>query len=245
MLSVKNVSKSFGGKVVLDKCSFKIRKGYITTLAGPNGCGKTTLFNIICGLLDLERGVIFYGQKNITRQKPFRIAKLGITRTFQDPLLFKNLTVEKHLILSVKDNSNFFSNFLGRNKLSDFEKEKIEKVLLDLNLGGKKYSLPTKLSGGQRKLLDLAVALVRNFDLILLDEPTAGVAPELRELIAKIVLRIKKEGKTVFLIEHDMNFAMKISDEVIILNNGRVLARGTPYEIKNNIKVLKAYLGGD
>lgn len=243
MIKIKNISKSFGGKVVLKDCSFNVKKNSITTLVGPNGCGKTTLFNIISRTLKLDDGQIIYNKKDITKLKSYNIAKLNISRTFQDPILFKNLTVWQHLRLAVRDNSSFWKNFLQKNNLTKKQKDKINKILKDLKLEDKTKSKPNDLSGGQRKLLDLAIALVSDFDTIMLDEPTAGVAPQLRELIKKIILKLKKQGKTIFIIEHDMNFVMSISDDIIVLDQGKVLTKGKPEEIKNNKKVLEAYLG--
>ncbi len=244
MLHVKNLSKAFGGKVVLNNCSFNVKKNSITSLVGPNGCGKTTLFNIVSRLLEEDSGKILFNRKfHLTKLKSHKIVKIGIMRSFQNPALFKNLTVYEHLILAVKDNGGFMKNLFGKNKLTEKEKKKIDVVLKDLKLEHKKDSKPNNLSGGQRKLLDLAMALVGEFDMVLLDEPTAGVAPHLRELIKVIVMKLKMQGKTVFVIEHDMNFVMNVSDEVIVLDSGKVLMKGTPKEVKSNKKVLEAYLG--
>lgn len=243
MIEVKNISKAFGGKHVLYNCSLKIKTGKITTLIGPNGCGKTTLFNIISGLLNQDEGYITINKKTYKKINCEKLISYGIARTFQDPPLFKNLTVKEHLILALIKEQSFFKNLVGKVCLSEKDEKKIEKILKDLNINHKKDFRAMDLSGGQRKLVDIAMVLAKDFDVILLDEPTAGVAPELRELFKKLLLKLKEKGKTVFLIEHDMNFVMGLSDEIIVLNEGKVMVKGKPEDIRKNKKVLEAYLG--
>lgn len=243
MLKINSISISFGGKKVLNSCSMDIKENSITSLVGPNGCGKTTLFNIISGIIKAQEGKIIYKNKNILNTKIETRDKLKILRTFQDPGLFKNLTVNEHMILAANKKQNLFENFLKQHKINKTTQEKIEQILKDLNLYHKTNTQAKDLSGGQRKLLDLAMLLIKDSELILLDEPTAGVAPELKQLIKQTILKLKEKGKTIFLIEHDMSLVMNISDEIIVLSGGKVLKKGKPKEIKKDKQVLEAYLG--
>ena len=240
-LEVRRAKKYFGGIKALDDCSLKIEPSKITAIIGPNGSGKSTLFNTISNILNLDKGDISFNNKKLSKIKDFEVAKLGISRTFQDVRLFKNLTIKDHLEIAMSQrDEELFSNLLVG------EKVPIEKIKAVLELVGLEKSLNTyaaDLSYGQRKLLDLAVAIAKKHTVLMLDEPVAGVNPLLRNKIKKIIRSLNKKGETVLLIEHDMNFVMNLADHIFVMDAGRVIAEGKPEEIQNNKKVLDAYLG--
>lgn len=240
-LTIRNIHKKFGGVQALNNCSFKIEKGKITAVIGPNGSGKSTLFNIISNIITKDSGSIYFNNKNITNLKPWSISKFGVSRTFQDVRLFKNLTINQHLeiALSQKDESLIQS-------ILNPESDKTEKIKSILSLVGLQKPLNTysiNLSYGQRKLLDLAIAIAKPHSLLMLDEPVAGVNPKIRQQIKEVIKKLNKKGETILIIEHDMNFIMDLADHIIVLDEGRVLAEGKPKDIQNNKKVLEAYLG--
>jgi len=226
MLSLKNVSKRFGGIKAVERCSFEVEENTITSLIGPNGAGKTTVFNITSGLTRADSGTIKLSGNDITNRLPYKIAQAGISRTFQLTKIFKNLSIKDNLLIAKKTNY-------------DEMKKMLESVYLHKPLD----TIASELSYGQQRLLELARALLKPHSLLMLDEPTAGVNPKIRQELKTILRNLRKEGKTIFLIEHDMDFVMDISDIVIVLNEGKVLKIGKPREISRDKRVLEAYLG--
>ncbi|MDP3766342.1 MAG: ABC transporter ATP-binding protein [Nanoarchaeota archaeon] len=226
MLSVKNLSKNFGGVKAVDKCTFKIKGGTITSLIGPNGAGKTTVFNIISGLTKPDYGTIRLLSKDITNLPPYKIAQSGISRTFQITKVFRNMSIKDNLLIAKNTNETEM-------------KQVLESVYLNKQLD----TIASELSYGQQRLLEIARALLMPHSLLMLDEPTAGVNPKIRQEFKSILNKLRKEGKTILLIEHDMSFVMDISDFVIVLNEGKVLKIGKPRDIVKDKKVLEAYLG--
>lgn len=248
MLKIKNLKKYFGGIRAVDDCSFEVEEGKITALIGPNGSGKTTVFNLISGILRPDSGkILFKPEKewiDITHKSIEFISNLGISRLFQQIQLFNNLTVKENLLLAFDNNdTKFLKNLFGFNKITKEKEEKIKEILKFVNMERFENSLAKNLSYGQRKLIELSRAILKPHKFLMLDEPVAGVNPFLREKITEILLLLKEKGETILLIEHDMNFTLKISDWVIVMEKGNVIAEGTPKEIKNNPKVLEAYLG--
>ncbi len=245
MLELKRVSKYFSGIKAVNNCSFVVEGGKITLLVGPNGSGKTTIFNLINGLLNVDAGSIFYCKFDITNLPPEKISNLGIARVFQKTQLFDNLTVKENLLLAANsDDSKFWKSFCLIEK-NNF-KQKIDKIKQILNLVDMKFLLDTcvkELSFGQKRLIEIVRSILNTNKFLMLDEPVAGVNPKLRKKIFNLLLRLKKQGTTIFLIEHDMNFALNIADRVIILDNGKVVRECTPNYIKNNKKELNFYFG--
>ncbi|KKT34542.1 MAG: ABC transporter [Parcubacteria group bacterium GW2011_GWA2_44_12] len=244
ILSINNVCKRFDGNEILSSCCLEIEQGKISVLIGPNGAGKTTLFDIITGFLKPDRGQIFLQEKDITNKPSYQIARLGIARTFQKVRLFTYLTMLDHLLMAQLEQDDFLYKNLIPRKDNPAHIEKANAMMGELRVGKDLYAtLVTELSYGQRKLLSLAMAMIKPHRLLLLDEPVAGVNQTVRETIIEQIKKEAKRGDTVLLIEHDMHFISAIADKVFVLDGGSVIAEGSPEEIKQNKRVLKAYLG--
>jgi ABC-type branched-subunit amino acid transport system ATPase component len=244
MLEIINVKKYFGGVKAVDEVSFCVPKGKITALIGPNGSGKSTLFNLISGVYSLDSGKIVFDKKDITKLSTDKRAAQGMSRIFQAPKLSKNLTVKENLLLALEENDQkFWKNFLLPNKTKKEHKEKIIQELKKVALSEKINSKASELSFGQKRLVEIVRAIIKPHKLTLLDEPVAGVTPKLKEELAIILKKLQKQKETILLIEHDMNFTLKIAEHIIVLDEGKVIAQGTPKQIQKNKKVLEAYLG--
>ncbi len=243
MLKITNLKKHFGGIKAVDKTSFDIKKNKITALIGPNGSGKTTIFNLISGILKADSGKIVFNKTNITNKQVNQISNLGISRLFQQSRLFDNLTVKENLLLAISNkDTKFWKNLIGYN----FDKEDYKQVDNIAKLVGIEKFMEKQagdLSFGQKRLVEIARAILKSHELLMLDEPVAGVNPRLRKDIMNLLKELKKQGETILLIEHDMNFTLGIADHVIVMDEGKVIAQGTPKQIKNNKQVLEAYLG--
>jgi ABC-type branched-subunit amino acid transport system ATPase component len=244
MLKIKNLSKYFGAVKAVDNCSFDVKENAITALIGPNGSGKSTIFNLISGVLKEDSGKIIYGKTDITRFSPEEVSNAGISRLFQKSQLFENLTIKENLLLAIdNEDTKFWKNLIGKNKIAKEKDEKIDKILELLEMKSYANKLGRELSFGQKRLSEIARTTLNPHKLLMLDEPVAGINPKLRRKVSELLLQLKKQGATILLIEHDMNFALNLADEVIALDEGKVIAEGTPNKIKKNKKVIEAYLG--
>ena len=241
MLKINEATKSFAGIIAVDKCSFEIKQGTITALIGPNGAGKTTLFNCISRISHIDSGQIFYKNHRLDLMPTHKIARLGIGRSFQITRTLDQLSVTENLVLHTAGGIGshlFHPDITTENRLQACEVMEFLGIstLADVDMG--------ELSYGQKKLLDLGAVLMADPDLILLDEPAAGVNLRLLEDIINKLVTLKNQGKTILLIEHNMDLVMGISDEVIVMSAGNIIAQGKPSEIQKNTEVLEAYLGG-
>jgi branched-chain amino acid transport system ATP-binding protein len=243
ILELRNVSKSFGGVRALDSCSFSVQKGVITGLIGPNGAGKTTAFNAITGLSRPDSGSILFLGKDISTEKTHLIARMGLARTFQQVRLFDNLSIEENLLVALDHPGEKLHKCLFYTRESNSARKRIVKVLEFVGLKKPLSTLTSELSYGQKRLVELARALMMDYSLLLLDEPTAGVNPAVREKLKHLLRRLRSQGKTILLIEHDMDFVMSLSDEVIVMDAGRRLMADKPAAVLKDRRVLEAYLG--
>ncbi len=241
MLKVENITKSFGGVQAIRGSNFVVEKNKVTALIGPNGAGKTTLFDIIAGFVEPDMGRVLLNGDDVTQLLPHERADRGMSRTFQHARLFRYLTILDHLMMATDNaDTKLWQNIWRRERVHCDEYDAI------LEQFGIKRTLDTPvsdLSYGQRKLLQIAMALRRGHQLLMLDEPVAGVNKVIQEKIEQLLLDLKARGETVLLIDHDMNFVRRLSDRVICLDAGMVVAAGTPNEVLSDPKVMEAYLG--
>ena len=245
ILETIDLRKEFDALVAVDDVSIKIKQHSLHSIIGPNGAGKTTFFNLLSGNLDPTRGKVIYKGKNITRQPVYKTIHYGIGRSFQITNIFPNLTVFENIRLACqalgKDNFKFYQH---ADKLIEVN-QRAEDVVNQVGLGAQAGTLARILPHGDQRKLELGMILAPDPEVLLLDEPTAGMAAEqVPELIA-LIQKIQKTGeKTVLLVEHNMNVVMSISDTITVMHLGKVLAAGTPAEIAADAEVQTAYLGG-
>jgi branched-chain amino acid transport system ATP-binding protein len=247
-LEVRNVGISFGGLIALDDVSFNTHPGQIFAIIGPNGAGKTTLFNVISGAYRAQRGEILVSGEDITALQPNKRAERGIQRTFQNLQTFDTMTALENVMVGyhLRQRTGFLSAVLGLPAVAAERRAATERAMALLELMSLQ-DLHTVRAGdlayGQQKRLEIARALAADPTFLLLDEPAAGLNPRETEDLAETIQALARNGLAVVLVEHDMRLVMSISDEVLVLNFGRQLARGTPKSVANDPAVIEAYLG--
>jgi branched-chain amino acid transport system ATP-binding protein len=243
LIEVAGVSKAFGGIVANDNISLEVPEGRITGLIGPNGSGKTTLFNSIVGYHPIDSGSIRFEGREISDFRVQQIARLGLLRTFQQTRIYGEMNCVKNMLISLPHRRETFRSMFQPYPAE--VTEKAERLLEFVGLYQKRLLISGNLSFGQQKLLEFAMALMNEPTVLLLDEPTAGINPT---LINGLIDRLKRAavefGITLFVIEHNMPVIMGLADNIYCLANGRLLAHGTPREIRNDKRVIEAYLGG-
>jgi branched-chain amino acid transport system ATP-binding protein len=248
MLAVRDLAVRFGGVTALERVSFEVRPGSITSVIGPNGAGKTTAFNAITGYLRPTSGHITYDGAELTRLRPSAIARRGIVRTFQKTSVFPALSVEDNVLtgLHLRSTAGFFAILAGRHRLAAEERalRAEARAIVDfVGLGHRWPESASSLPYGEQRLVELAVALAAAPRVLLLDEPGAGMTGSEKTVVSGLIRRVREQGVTVLLVEHDMRMVMGISDTVIVLNGGRVIAEGAPAVIQAHPEVIRAYLG--
>ncbi len=243
LIEVAGVTKAFGGIVANDGISLEVPEGRITGLIGPNGSGKTTLFNSIVGYHPIDSGSIRFEGREISDYRVQQIARLGLLRTFQQTRIYGEMNCVNNMLISLPHRHETYKSMFQ--KYPPEVTEKAERLLEFVGLFQKRLLISGNLSFGQQKLLEFAMALMNEPKVLLLDEPTAGINPT---LINGLINRLKRAatelGITLFVIEHNMPVIMGLADNIYCLANGRLLAHGTPQEIRNDQRVIDAYLGG-
>ncbi|MCL5265822.1 MAG: ABC transporter ATP-binding protein [Chloroflexi bacterium] len=249
LLELDRVNKSFGGLLAVCGVTFKVHAGQIKALIGPNGAGKTTIFNLLSGIESVSSGSITFDGLEITRKPPHVIASLGLARTFQTVRLFGKMTVLQNVMVGrhCRSKSEVLATGLLLPSALREEREIGEKsmeLLRFVGLGHRASDRAHDLPYGQQRLLELARSMATEPKLLLLDEPAAGLNDAETEVLSDLIYRIREQGITILLVEHDMGLVMDISDEVMVLDHGEKIAEGPPDVVSNDERVIEAYLGG-
>ncbi len=249
-LEVTNLKKSFGGIKAVDVESLNLNRNELTSIIGPNGAGKTTFFDLISGFQDSDEGKVYLNNKNISKSQPYAIARLGMIRTFQLTKVFDRMTVLENMMFSAStvNNDSFLKSLAKLPSQKTTEKkirDKSFEIMKELNIDHMANSYAREMSGGQKKLLELGRSIINNPSVLLLDEPLAGVNPKLAEEILQIIVNLGEKGISILMVEHNIEAVMKISERVIVLAEGKVIADSTPENIRTDEKVIEAYLGSE
>ncbi|HEM6308490.1 TPA: ABC transporter ATP-binding protein [Streptococcus suis] len=251
LLEVKNLTKNFGGLTAVGDVTMELHEGELVGLIGPNGAGKTTLFNLLTGVYEPSEGTITLAGTILNGKAPSKIASLGLGRTFQNIRLFKNMTVLENVLIGLGNHgkAEVLASFLRLPAFYKNEEELKNKAIALLkifDLDGDADTLAKNLPYGQQRRLEIVRALATEPKILFLDEPAAGMNPQETAELTQLIRKIKEEfGITIILIEHDMSLVMEVTERIYVLEYGRLIAHGTPVEIRNNKRVIEAYLGGE
>ncbi|NWG75173.1 MAG: ABC transporter ATP-binding protein [Rubrivivax sp.] len=240
LLQAEKLVRSFGGIMAVNNCSIQVKKGSITGLIGPNGSGKTTIFNLITNVYKPDSGRVYLDSQEITGLRPNQLCHRGLSRTFQITRLFWDLSVLENMIVPVRQVG--FRSLLGPG-MYQYEAERAHELLRRVSLDHMADQPARKLSFGQQKLLEFAAILMSNPDLVMLDEPAGGVNPTMIRFIMDLIRSLNQEGVTFLVVEHNMSFVMELCDHIIVMNQGEKIAEGPPLMIQSDPVVLDAYLG--
>ena len=240
LLETKNLTKQFAGVRAVDDLSISIEKGKLTSIIGPNGSGKTTRINVLSGLHAISSGMVVVSDLKLNKIEAYDVMTYGITRTFQDVRLFEQMHVLDNILVALTERDVFPSIIERHGK---YHLEKAEEVLKRVGLWEKKHELAKNLSYGQRKLLEIARVLAMNTEIIFFDEPFAGLFPEMVKTVVGIMKELREQGKTIILVEHNMDLIRGLSDHLIVMDSGQLLAQGKPSEVLSRRVVVEAYLG--
>ena len=251
LLDVKNLTKNFGGLTAVGDVTMHLDKGELVGLIGPNGAGKTTLFNLLTGVYEPSEGSVSLDGTLLNGKKPYKIASLGLSRTFQNIRLFKDMTVLENVLVGMANQNKLYllASFLRLPKFYHSEaklRQKAMELLAIFDLDGDAETLAKNLRYGQQRRFEIVRALATEPQILFLDEPAAGMNPQETAELTQLIRRIKEEFDiTIMLIEHDMSLVMEVTERIYVLEYGRLIAHGTPDEIKTNQRVIEAYLGGE
>ena len=240
MLQTLDIEKRFGGVYAVDRLSISIPRGLITAIIGPNGSGKSTLINLLSGTLPLDGGMVVVGPKRLRIIKPFDSPNIGLTRTFQDVRLFEQISVLDNLYVVMTERSSLLSLFQRARRE---HRERAERILNVVGLWEKRNDLAEELSYGQRKLLEVGRLMAMNTQIYLFDEPFAGLALHMIEVVKGVMRELQEYGRTIIFVSHNMGIVRELSDYLIVMDSGRLLARGRPDQVLNDPVVIEAYLG--
>ncbi len=246
ILEVRDLTRAFGGIIAVNNLNFAVKEGSIHGLIGPNGAGKTTTFNVISGFYSPTRGQVIYQGQDVSGMKTAKLAEIGLIRTFQGTTLFKEFSVIDNVRVGCHRSSraSFFSRITGADRAIEAAATERSRELLDFfNMGHLADDPTSTLPHGHQRALGMAVALAADPRIILLDEPFTGMNPEETQRMMDLVRRVRKRGVTVMLVEHDMKAVMGLCDIITVMNFGSLLTEGTPSTVRNDRKVIEAYLG--